>query len=209
MIVYSLNYKNNPQVPFYIGITNNIKRRFKQHKQNYKHHKPYITNKNDFIINKICDTGNNQYSKTLAEKIETNLIKYYNTVNHGSNKVYTTHKFSKEIWNPENYKTTYNKCFNKHSKEKAKKTRQKNKHKKFKKILKTIHDDPCAYTTHELIKKSNFKNQNALDNYCKKYHNLNFNKWLTQYQQLWLKYIITQINNKQKSEETKIIEPLQ
>ncbi|RAP45032.1 MAG: hypothetical protein BZ136_08510 [Methanosphaera sp. rholeuAM74] len=196
MIAYSLNNKNNPQVPFYIGITNNLKRRFKQHKQNYKNHQPYINNKNDFIIHQICDTGDNQYSKTLAEKIETNLIKQYNTVNHGSNKVYTTHKFSKEMWNTENYQKTYNKCFNKQSKTKAQKTRQQNKHKKFKKIIKTIHDDPYAYTTQELIEKSKFKNQNSLDNYCQKYHNQKFNQWLHQYQQKWQKYMNNHLNKK-------------
>lgn len=189
MIVYSLNYKNNPQVPFYIGITNNIKRRFKQHKQNYKHHKPYITNKNDFIINKICDTGNNQYSKTLAEKIETNLIKYYNTVNHGSNKIYDSPHYFKNMWKNENYDSTYKKLFNKKTREKANKTRMKNQHKKFKKILKIIHDDPPSYTTKQIINESNFKNITQLDNHCKKYYNTPFETWLKQYQDLWLQYI--------------------
>lgn len=180
MMVYSLNYKDNPQVPFYIGITNNIQRRFKEHQQNYTKHQPYITHKEDFFINTICDTGTNEYSTILAEKIETNLIKYHHTLTHGSNQVYTLPKqinYAQHI--PQNPQ-----C-----REKARKTRERKQHKKFKRVIKIITDDPYRYTLPEIIHMSPFVSEGALNRYTMKYHNAPFIKWLQQYQELWMDYI--------------------
>ena len=88
MFVYYLFNSERPVFPFYVGISKNPTRRLKQHKNKWKKHKPYVENKNQINMKILCDTGCNKYSKTLAEKIEIQLIKYFNTVNLGSNKVY-------------------------------------------------------------------------------------------------------------------------
>lgn len=175
--VYYLSNIETPHIPFYIGISKNVENRFKQHRQKWKKHKPYITNKNQIILTVLCDTGSNEYSKTLAEKIETSLIKYYNTVNLGSNKVYDVKQyFEKEV---KQYKPN-----------RTKKNNQLKDHKKFKTIIKLIHDDPCRYSMQELINMSDFKNIESLNRYTKKYYNTKFSVWLYEYKQLWYSYII-------------------
>lgn len=189
MYVYSLNNKDNPSKPFYIGITKDIEQRYKQHKQKYTAHKPYITNPNDFFIHPILNTGDNEYSIILAEKLETNLIKYYDTVNNGSNKVYDVRKYFKEQMNMD---IRYN--ITTASKEKSKKTRIMNKHKKFKKVIKLIKDDPFNYSVNDIALKTNLS-IGTLNNYTKKYHNTTFNQWLKTYQTLWMNRIMKYINN--------------
>ena len=129
MIVYSLNNKNNPELPFYIGITNNIEQRFKQHQGNYQRHKPYVDNKDDFTIKKLIDTGTGECSVTLAEKIETNLIKFFNTVNYGSNKVYDVRAYMEEVFKIPSDENIY---VNRH------KPMSKKPHRHFKKVIELI-----------------------------------------------------------------------
>jgi len=188
MIVYSLNYKNNPSIPFYIGITDNLQRRFKQHQTAYKKHKPYIRSKDDFFIKKLFDTGSNKYSLLLAEEIETKLIKFYNTVNHGSNKVYNIRKYVNNHFSNENEIITPEDKIK--SIQKAKQTHIIKQHKKFKKVIKLIKYDPCRYSINEIILKTPFTSLISLNNYTKKYHNVKFKDWLETYQKLWLNYIV-------------------
>lgn len=189
MKVYSLYNNKKGLTPFYIGITNYPNQRLMEHKNNLKNHKPYVNNKNDIQMKIICDLGNNEYSKIVAERIEVNLIKYYNTVNYGSNKVYDIKKFTKNyfksMWNNKNYSKTMKTLFNEQMKEKRNKTIESKKHKKFNKIIKLIKEDPSMYTIDELIKKSGFKSYTALNNYTLKYHKIKFDKWLLNYKQHW------------------------
>jgi AraC-like DNA-binding protein len=188
MIVYSLNYKDNPTVPFYFGITNDVERRFKQHKYNYKRHQPYIKKKDDFFIQPLYDTGDNEYSQILAEKIETTLIKQYATLNYGSNRVYDVREYFHEKG------IDVNKRNNPQAIAKAKQTRERKNHKKFKKVIRLIHDDPYQYTLDEIVDKTGFSTT-SLNRYTKKYHDISFMKWLHQYQKLWMDCIIQRIEN--------------
>jgi predicted GIY-YIG superfamily endonuclease len=182
MYVYFLSNNKTPTIPFYVGITTDPSRRFYQHKNNWTKHKPYITHPHEFQLHIICDTGENEQSTTLAEKIETNLIRYYNTVNCGSNKVYDiTSVFTKL-----SYKLPKNSEEYKNRQLKAKETIRKKKHKKFKQILKYIHEDPCSYTKEQVIQQSKFKKEQQLNRYMKQYHNQTFGEWFEKYKQLWL-----------------------
>lgn len=182
MIVYSLNYKDNPTVPFYFGITKDVQRRFKQHKQMYTKHQPYIKGKDDFFIHPLYDTGDNEYSQILAEKIETNLIKQYATLNYGSNRVYDVRKYFHER------SIDVDKTNTPQAKQKAKRTIERKQHKKFKKVLRLLSDDPYHYSKEEIIRKTDFT-KHSLDYYTRKYHGISFMKWLQEYQSLWMGYV--------------------
>lgn len=84
MFVYALINKKNPKIPFYIGITTNPERRFKQHQYDIKHE--LFSSKEDMELKILFDTGDNEYSEVLAEKIEIELILHYGTYYGGSNK---------------------------------------------------------------------------------------------------------------------------
>ncbi len=196
MFVYVLLNKHDDV--FYVGITKNYKNRLKQHKNNWIQHKTYIDNKEEIRLKIICDTGNNEYSKEVAERIETNLIYYYNTVNHGSNKIYNAKDYFIKMWENKNYKKTKQTLFNQEIQNKRNKTIETKKHKKFKTILKLIHDDPCRYTIDELIQKSKFKSLYALNNYTLKYHKIKFDKWLHNYQYHWNNNYIQRVTVKQE-----------
>lgn len=181
MYVYYLSNMNNPKTPFYIGISIKPEQRFKQHKSKWQKHKPYIKNKNELKMTILCDTGNNTYSESLAEKIETGLIKYYNTMNYGSNKAYDikhelkNHSLIKNMDLPLEERLI-----------KASETRRKKKHKHFKKLIKIIQEDPLSFTVEDIIKKSPFKTKNALNKYTETYHNNSFEEWFEQYKHYWL-----------------------
>jgi electron transfer flavoprotein alpha subunit len=185
MIVYSLNHKDTPTVPFYFGITNNVERRFKEHQRQYERHHPYILQKDDFIIHPLYDTGDNEYSQMLAEKIETNLIKQYATLNYGSNRVYDI-----RVYFEKNRGVTLDNHSTPQSIAKAKQTREKNRHKKFKKVIRAIKEDPYQYTVEEISEMTGM-DRGALDGYTKKYHSVPFLKWIQKYQLLWMECIKT------------------
>lgn len=186
MYIYSLNNKTTPKIPFYIGITSDPNQRFKSHYYKWKHHKPYINNQEEFFLKILFNTGNNKYSKILAQKIEINLIKYYDTVNHGSNKVYDSEKMIKTMWNEENYEKTYNKLFNKKMDIKRKKTRKYKQDKKFKKLIKLIEEDPCSWTIEKILEKTDYTSEMQLNNYLKKEKGISFKQWFEEFKNKWI-----------------------
>ena len=184
MKVYVLYNAKHPLHPFYVGITNNPDRRLRQHRTNWKKHRPYINIVNDLRMNVMYDTGDNENSQILAEKIEIQLIRFFNTVNLGSNKVYDVNKYVKGWGKSNNPHLTHEEIS-----KKQQKTRAYHQHQKFKKIIKLICDDPTRYTVDELIANSNFTSENSLNNYAKKYYNTTFKKWLSRYHYLWEQYL--------------------
>lgn len=187
MYVYYLSNKSTPSKPFYIGMTKNTSVRLSQHKSNWQTHKSYISSKYDFDIHILFDTGSNPYNDTLAEKLEENFIKYFDTVNNGSNKVISIRKhsknFFKNMWAPENYDKTHSLLHSDEMKEKRKKTRSEIKIRsnidKFIEEVEPLAQEMGGDITVELIlSRTSFKYRKELNNCTKILYNQTLTKWL-------------------------------
>lgn len=179
MYVYCLvNKKNN--TPFYVGITKNPKVRLKQHKTtNYHNHSLFVNSPNDMEMNIICNTGDNQYSLFLAEKIETNFIHFFNTVNYGSNKVYDVKQsFLDNIKNNQLLSLTAK------SKEKSKRTISKKRIKKFKKFIQFLEKDPWV-DKDKLLEHMGYKTCSGLNRFIKLQTNKTLAVFLEEFREEW------------------------
>lgn len=179
MYVYCLVNKEKNS-PFYIGITNNPERRLKQHKTiNYGKHSLFVNSPDEIKMNILCDTGDNVSSTTLAEKIESNFIHFFNTVNYGSNKVYDVKQFFLD-----NVET--NKISSHSSKANAKRNHTifKKRNKKFKKLTQFLEKDPWVDES-ELLQHMGYKTAMGLNQFIKTQTNKTLTVFLEEFKKDW------------------------
>lgn len=178
MYVYFLSNNKTPTVPFYVGITHYPHNRLNQHKNNWSHHKPYVEN-DDFSMHILFDTGNNEHNISMAEKLEENFIKYFDTIRFGSNKVLSFRLGSKRPI----YKLS------KESIKKGKNTRIRNLHKTtFKKILNYLEENnPFLVSNQDFIHVIGYASFGKLDKYLMQYHKKTFDEWFDEYKYRWLR----------------------
>ena len=153
--MYALYNKKKGFIPFYVGITDNPRQRLQQHKCK-KVHKQFCSNPRDIGMKILYNTGNGKGSRYLAERLEIKMIRYYNTVKHGSNQCVDIKDCLPERY--VNYSERYN-------------GKLKNKDvDRIMKLQKLLHDNP--FVTGEELASFLFITKSGLDKFCKRTLNI-------------------------------------
>lgn len=164
MLVYALINKNNPSRPFYIGITNHPEQRFKAHLNNPNH--LLFSSKQNMRMKILIDTGDNEFSEVLAEKIEIELIQYFGTYYGGSNKCIDASKVFEQKY--------------KYKKSSAKKNKDK---KIWKKTSKYLYENPFS-SVDEIVEFTDCQ-RSVLNRICKQETGLSIAKYIEEYKESW------------------------
>lgn len=163
MYVYSLTQKNE-SIPFYIGITSNPAKRLKEHKRNVQH-QLFVDSKEDIMMNILVDTGENEYSQIVAERIEVGLIQYFGTYYGGSNRCVDVSQLCNKFHRP------------------LQRRKWEKYRKRWKEIVSVVSENPFISGSElsELISLS----EGTINTFVRKTIGITLNKYLEMYRELW------------------------
>lgn len=167
MYVYMLTQKDE-SIPFYVGITSNPSQRLKQHK-NSNQHDLFVNSTDDIVMRILFDTGDNEYSKVLAERIEVGMIQYFGTYPAGSNRCVDVSKMLNEYPPPPSPSPSV--------------SNRKRNNKRWKKIVSFVSTNP--FITGEELSDLMCLSETSINSFIRKTIGLTLNKYLQLYRDLW------------------------
>lgn len=163
MYVYMLTQKDE-SIPFYVGITSNPSQRLKQHK-NSNQHELFVNSKDDIVMKILFDTGDNEYSDILAERIEVGMIQYFGTYRAGSNRCVDVSKRVNEFHPP------------------SVSRRKRKNQKKWRKIVSIVSKNP--FVSGEELSDLMCLSESAINSFVRRTIGISLNKYLRLYRDLW------------------------